>query len=245
MKTNKFQRRFYRDWANAKDLYAARVAERETDLQILTDKPIDKIFVREKIRQYRGEIEKYIAKDRRFQAALKPQAVEFSAPRIVKEMSEAAKIANVGPMAAVAGAIAEFIGRDLLKKGHKEVIIENGGDIFIKTCQSRKIKIYAGKSKLSNKLSIKIKSKNTPCGVCASSGTVGHSLSFGSADVAVILAKNALIADAVATATANRIVKQEDLSKALDFASSLKGVNGAVVILGKNIACWGTIELCS
>src|SRR4030042_5038715 len=145
MKTHRYQRRFYRDWIKEKDLYLTRIAVKETDLQILTDKPLDKNFIKEKICLYRWQIENYLTRDNRFLTALKPIAVELNAPAIIKKISQAAKLANVGPMAAVAGAMAEFLGKDLLRKGFKEVIIENGGDIFMKTRKSRSVGIYAGK----------------------------------------------------------------------------------------------------
>src|SRR4030042_501123 len=157
MKTDKYQRRFYRDWVNAKDLYLTRIVDKETDLQILANKKIDRDFVGERIREYRFAIENYIAKDRRFLTALKPLAVELTAVPIIREMSEAAQKANVGPMACVAGAIAQFLGRDLLKKGCRDIIVENGGDIFLKTTKTRLIGIYAGGGKLWNKLKLKIK----------------------------------------------------------------------------------------
>lgn len=218
------------------------IMDKETDLQILTNKTVDKDFLKEKIRQYRWDIENYISKDKRFLTALKPIKVELQAPAIVKEMSKAAKLANVGPMAAVAGAIAEFLGRDLLKKGYKEVIIENGGDIFLATRKTRIIGIYSGEAKLWQSLSLKIKPKDTPLGVCTSSGTVGHSLSFGCADSVVILSKSASLADAVATATANRVNSKKDLSLALNFSRSIKGVCGIVIIFRNNLASWGKIE---
>jgi len=214
MKTDKYQRRFYRDWANTKDLCLAHIINKETDLQILTNKPIDKNFLKERVQAYRWAIENYIIKDKRFLTTLKPLAVELNAAPIVKEMAACAKKADVGPMAAVAGAVAGYLGKDLLRTGYKDVIIENGGDIFLKTTQARVIGIYAGRSKLWNKLGIKVKPKDTPMGICTSSGTIGHSLSFGSADSVIILSKNASLADAVATATANRINSKNDLQKA-------------------------------
>jgi len=242
MKTNKYQRRFYRDWVKAKDLHLTHIIEKETDLQILTDKPLDKDFIKGRIRLYRWDVENYINKDRRFLTALKPLEVELNAPLIIKEMAEQSKKANVGPMATVAGAVAEFLGRDLLKKGYKDVIIENGGDIFLKTRKIYRIGIYAGKSKLWNKLSLRIKPKDTPIGVCTSSGTIGHSLSFGSADSVIILSKNTALADAVATATGNKVSSKEDLQSAIDFAKSIKGVLGIAIIIKNNLISWGNIE---
>jgi ApbE superfamily uncharacterized protein (UPF0280 family) len=242
MKSDRYQRRFYRDWVKAKGLHLARIADRETDLQVITDKPIDEEFIKAKIRQYRRDIENYITRDRRFLTALKPIAVELTAPQIVREMAGSARKANVGPMAAVAGAIAQFMGKDLLKKGYKDVIVENGGDIFLKTRKTCTVGIYSGRSKLWNQLKLKIKPKDTPIAICASSGTVGHSLSFGYADSAVILSKNGALADAVATAVANRVGSRGDLEGALNFARSIRGICGAVLIFRKNLISWGGVE---
>lgn len=241
MKTNKYQKRFYRDWVKSKDLYLAHIIERETDLQILTDKPLDKDFVKERIRSYRWDIENYIAKDRRFLAALKPLAVELNAPKIIKEMAKQSKKANVGPMAAVAGAVAEFLGKDLLKKGYQDVILENGGDVFLKTRKIRTIGLYAGRSNLWNRLSLRIKPQDTPLGICSSSGTIGHSLSFGAADSVIILSKSAALADAVATACGNRVRSKEDLQGALDFAKLIKGVLGVVIIIKNHLVSRGEV----
>ncbi len=243
MKTSRYQSRFYRDWGKIKDLHFARIFAKETDLSILTNKKLDEDFVKEKIRSYRWDIESYIDKDRRFLVSLKPITVELNAPPIIKAMEEASRLANAGPMSAVAGAIAQFLGQDLLKKGYKDVIIENGGDIFIKSRKSRIIGIYAGRSKFSKNISLKIRPKDTPLGVCASSGTVGHSLSFGCADCVIILSKSAVVADAAATVTANLIKSKEDLKRALDFALSIKGVTGALAIIGNSLAVLGNIEL--
>lgn len=235
-------KRFYRDWAKAKELHSARVIAKETDLQIFTNKPLKHNFVEEKIRGYRWDIENYINKDHHFLTALKPIPVGINAAPIVKEMAEQSRKANVGPMSTVAGAIAEFLGNDLLKAGYKDVIVENGGDIFLKTRKTRKVGVYVGRSKLWNKLQLEIRPKDMPLGICTSSGTIGHSLSFGCADSVVILSKSASLADSVATATANRINSKEDLQRALDFARSVQGILGVVIILKNNLITWGKVE---
>jgi len=244
MKSSKYLHRFYRDWLGD-DLHLARIIAKETDLEILTNKKIDRAFVEERIRLYRWEVEHYINRDPRFLTALKPLAVELNAPAIIKQMAEAARAANLGPMSAVAGAIAECLGRDLLKQGYKDVIVENGGDIFLKTSKARRIGIYSGRSKLYNSLSLKIKAKDTPVGICTSSGTVSHSLSFGCADSVVILARSATLADAVSAAACNQVQTRQDLEKAVNFARSIPGVAGAVAVLKNSLSSWGKIEFIS
>jgi ApbE superfamily uncharacterized protein (UPF0280 family) len=242
MKNHKYQKRFYRDWVYPGNLFCRKVVVRETDLNILCDKPIDEKYVTARIIKYRQQIEEYISKDEKFLTALKPLAVEFSAAQIVREMAASALKANVGPMATVAGAIAGYLGRDLLRKGARAVIIENGGDIFLKVTRPIKVGLFAGKKNLLSRLNLKIMPQETPLGICASSGTIGHSLSFGNADCVVIMARNAALADAVATATANRVQAKTDLEKAVKFARSIKGVKAAVIILKNNLASWGKIE---
>ena len=139
MKTPEYQKRFYRDWIYPRNLYRKKIIIGETDLETFSDKPIDEKFVTARIEKYRRQIELYISKDERFLTALKPLTVELSAPQIVKEMAIQSRKANVGPMASVAGAIAQFVGKDLLLKGLKTVIIENGGDIFLKVALPVKV----------------------------------------------------------------------------------------------------------
>lgn len=239
---DKYKRRFYRQWIKAGDLFLKRIVLKETDIQVLTDKPADKKFLKEKVLIYRRQIEDYISKDRKFLTALKPLALSLNAPLIVKDMAQASKSANVGPMASVAGAIAQYLGEELLKKGFHEVIIENGGDIFLKINKVRYVSIYAGKSKLSNKLFLKIKPQDSSLGIATSSATVSHSLSFGNADAVTILADDAILADATATAACNLVKCEKDFKIAIDFARRIKKVFGIVIILKDKLASWGDLE---
>ena len=216
----------------------------ETDLYVLTDKPFDKAWLKKQILGYRQDIHNYITRDERFFRTLKHISVELTAKNIIKQMARAARLANVGPMAAVAGAIAQRLAKDLLAKGCSQVIIENGGDIFLsKQNRNRMIAVFAGDSKFSRRLNLLIRTKQTPCGVCTSSANFGHSLSFGCADCAVILAKNAAVADTVATAVCNMIKTEKDFSKALGFAKNIPGVFGTLIILSEKLVSWGKIEI--
>jgi ApbE superfamily uncharacterized protein (UPF0280 family) len=223
------------------DLIGQEVIVKETDLFIFAEKDIRPIAEGIVIK-YRAEIEDYIRHRPEFMTSLEPISQDPSTTDIIKEMIRTTALAGVGPMASVAGAVAEFSGYKLLTYSN-QIIIENGGDIFIKSDKVRIVAIYAGDSPLSNKLFIKIKPEDTPIGVCTSSGTVGHSLSFGKADACVIIAKSATLADAVATATCNRIKEKKDISPSLEFALSIKGVKAAVAILGKDLGSIGDVEL--
>jgi len=240
-KSKDYQKRFYRELAKDSDLIGQEVIVKETDLFISAEKDI-KTVAEKIVKKYRAQIEVYIRKRPEFMTSLEPISQDSIASDIIKEMIRTTALAGVGPMASVAGAISEFTGKELLAYS-RQIIIENGGDIFIKSDKARTIAIYAGESPLSNKIFIKIKPEDTPIGICTSSGTVGHSLSFGKADACVIIAKSAILADAVATAACNRIRERKDIAPSLEFALSIKGIIGAAAILGKDFGSIGDIEL--
>jgi ApbE superfamily uncharacterized protein (UPF0280 family) len=241
MKKAGYQPRFYRFWSKDNDLLSFNVTVKESDLFVrarrnLKNKALDVLL------KQRALLEGYIERHPGFLTALVPFAVGVDAPHIVKEMSEASAKVGVGPMAAVAGAIAELVGKELLKYS-TEVIVENGGDIFLSLKSARRIGIYAGSSPLSGKLALDIKPKDTPLGICTSSGTVGHSLSFGKADAAIVLAPSSVLADAAATAVCNLVKTPEDMQKAIEFVREVEGITGIAIIIGKKMAAWGKINL--
>jgi ApbE superfamily uncharacterized protein (UPF0280 family) len=242
MKKDTYQPRTYRHWIEGKDLVSFNVTAKETDLYIRATSNLQRKAYR-MILKYRKQIEQYIEQNQEFLTSLKPLAVPANAPRIVVDMIEAGRKADVGPMAAVAGAIAECVGRDLLEFS-PEIIVENGGDIFLKITQKRVVGIYAGDSPLTGKVGLEIKPQDTPLGVCTSSGTVGHSLSFGKADAVVVTAGSATLADAAATAICNKVSKADDINGAIEFGRNITGLKGIIIILGSNIGVWGEIKLC-
>ncbi len=213
---------------------------KETHVKILTDnkKYID-IAIEELIKQ-RNLLEDYIKKDIFFLSALEPVAIKKNAPEIVKLMAEGGKIANVGPMAAVAGTIAEFMVNAMLKKGAAIALVENGGDIFAVAKQSVYIGIYAGYTKLKDKLAFVLNDENTPLSICSSS-KLGHSLSFGDCDLATVFSKKGNVADAVATAVGNKVKKDKDIKKTLEWAIKLKGVDGVLVVRNDKFGMIGNI----
>jgi ApbE superfamily uncharacterized protein (UPF0280 family) len=237
-----YKERSYRQWVKSEGLVTFEIKELETDLLISAKKDLGK-RARESILNYRQDIQSHIEKHKDFFTSLEPIDVEIDAPRIVKAMAQAGRRASVGPMAAVAGAMAEFVGRDLLAYTD-EVIVENGGDIFIKTKVKRILGIYAGEdSPFSGKLALEISPSEEGTGVCTSSGTVSHSLSFGRADAALIISDDTALADAAATAMGNAVKNKDCIEKGIDLARSIGGVRGALVIVGDKLGSWGEIKL--
>jgi len=235
------QERIYRQLYKAKDLVYFNVKVEQTDLDIAARSMLRKEAL-QLVKRYRKDIEEYIKRDRSFLISLTPIPCFPDAPDIVRRMCYAAQMAGVGPMAAVAGAISEFVGRELLKFSD-EIIVENGGDIFIKSQQDRVVGIYAGDSPLSNKIGLRILAKDTPVGICTSSGKIGHSLSFGKADAVMILSKDTALADAAATAVGNIVKGADDMQKGIDYARRIEGVSGVVIIVEDKFGAWGDIYL--
>jgi len=242
-KTNLFVPRTYRHWTKGTDLVSFTVMVQETDLFIRAASNLSSKATK-LVEKYRRSLESYIERHTDFLTSLEPIKVNGNAPLIVKAMANASARVNVGPMAAVAGAIAEFVGKELLDYT-PEIIIENGGDIFIKSLKKRVIGIYAGDSPLTGKIGLEIEAAETPLGVCTSSGTVGHSLSFGKTDATIVLAKSAAMADAAATALGNVVKQPGDIETALEFAKSISDIKGAVVILGDKMGVWGDVKIIS
>lgn len=238
-----YQERTYRSVQHS-GLVASVVKMAETDLHILADRPVDDMALLA-VAKVRAEIEGYIRQHPLFLTSLTPLPLDNMAPESVRAMLAAGLVAGVGPMAAVAGVIAEAVGRELLRQGLTEVIVENGGDLFLARTQPSVVAIYAGESRLSGKLGISLRPEQMPCGLCCSSGTVGHSLSFGRADAAAVLAASAAVADAAATRLGNEVTSRDSrsVSRAVGLAKQIEGVAGAVVIAGDHLGAWGDVEL--
>jgi hypothetical protein len=224
-----------------KGLVAFRVVVKETDLLVLAARDFRR-EVQEAVVKERQQLESYIAAHPEFVRTLVPWPEDPFAPPVVRDMIAAGRKTGVGPMAAVAGALAERVGRVLLPWS-PEVIVENGGDIFLKIIRPATVAVYAGSSPFSYKVGLKIDPLLGPLGVCTSSGTVGHSLSFGRADAACVLAPSAALADAAATALGNRVPEASAINAALEWVAEVPGVLGALVIVGDKLGAWGKVEL--
>jgi len=237
-----YQPRSYRQWIVDKDLVSFQTTVKETDLHLRAQRTLKQEAL-EAILKCRASLEGYIELHPPFLTALEPLPAAEDAPELVRQMVEAAEKAGVGPMAAVAGAIAEGVGRELMRFS-EEVIVENGGDIFLNILKRRLVGVYADKSPFTGKIALQIEPEETPLGICTSSGTVGHSLSFGSADAVIVLSPSTALADAAATAIANVIKVADDIQKGIELAQSIDGLKGVLIIVEDKMGIWGQVRIC-
>ncbi len=240
-----YEERLYRDKTQGHELIEQTLIQNESDLQIYSNVPlVDK--AEQVLKKIRQDLQSYIKKHPAFETSLEPLETKKDAPEIVRRMAQASSKANVGPMAAVAGAVSEYVGKTLEAscQGVTDIFIENGGDIYLNSAVERRILVHAGQSVLNEKIALKIKPEMTPCGICTSSGTVGHSLSYGNADAVVVISKNTLLADATATSIGNLVKSANEIETAINFGKEIKGIDGILIIVGEKIGAWGQIELC-
>ncbi|MCS7175076.1 UPF0280 family protein [Pseudothermotoga sp.] len=234
-------KKFYRDWCSGR-FQSFVVQYRETDLWIGVDEfePSMPNAVLELLKALYQQLLEVGRSSAEFFTSLEPVKIDRG-PKIAMKMIEAASFANVGPTAAVAGAFADEVGEFLLNKFKcREVVVENGGDVFIK-CEKPLISmIYAGDSPLSGKVGLQL--PEGTWGVCTSSGKVGHSLSFGNADAVTVVSKSSAIADAFATAYCNRVKSKRDVTALLETAIN-EHVLGVVVIFEDVLGVKGQFKI--
>ena len=233
--------RFYRSWIN-NNLKTFNISYKETDLLIRSTEKLPDLCLNTVIK-LRNKLDKFIKHNPQFKKSLTPVSLPENTPSPILKMNQSAKVVNVGPMATVAGLFSETIGQVMLKKSD-QVIVENGGDIYLSVEKDPVIGIYAGdKSPFTNKIGIKIAAENTPVGICTSAGTIGPSLSKGKADAVIVMSPETTLADAAATAIGNKVQTKSDINDAVKQGRNIKKITGIIVIKKDNIGMWGDLEL--
>lgn len=234
-----FDNRTYRTIARGADLVGFSVTVKETNLFIragtdLTEEAYAAVM------DARNAVESYIRARAEFQTSLVPVADDPYAPPIIKQMIGDSRLAGVGPMAGVAGAIAEFVARRLLSAAG-EVIVENGGDVFLISGHTRVVALFAENE--GPNIGIEAGGASQGLGISSSSAHIGRSLSLGGAELATVVAGRGALSDAAATALGNRVKKIDDIQRALGEITEIPGVSGAVVVAGGKIGAAGDVKI--
>jgi ApbE superfamily uncharacterized protein (UPF0280 family) len=237
-----YEERTYRGLIAADDLVTSRVFAGESDLFVLANQDVTQPG-RGFLLEVRNDLESYIRRDPSFLTNRIAHRPLHHAPWVVIRMAEVSSYYNIGPMAAVAGAVADCVGQQLTKS-QTDVIIENGGDIFVHTRKPIAFTLYAGEnSPFSGKLKFKPTLSDRSFGVCTSSGTVGHSYSQGRADAVCVVSQTASQADAAATAVGNQVNHKEDIGRVIQEASNNHNILGIIVALEDKLGIWGEVEI--
>ncbi len=209
---------------------------REAVLRICCDR-FD--LVTAEIRWQRGILEDYIHRQPEFKHSFAPIELRGGAPEIAQRMARAAQLVGVGPMAAVAGSMAQYAAEAALRAGATEVIVDNGGDIYLRTVAPVVVALGTGTTGLADRLAFAIEPHETPISICSSSGRMGHSTSLGQCDLATVVAKDAALADAAATQAANLVQTADDIDAALERVAGIEGIAGVVIVKDDHIGLAG------
>jgi ApbE superfamily uncharacterized protein (UPF0280 family) len=237
-----YEERFYRRWVNRGSLEQFEVHQGESDLLILCDLPLQG-EAQSALAQVREDLETYLARDPAFGTSLEPYQPQEQGPAVVQAMASWGQTWGVGPMAAVAGAVAHWVGKQLLATGAETVFVENGGDVFVRAPRLVRFALYAGEgSPFSDKVAFQVDASQG-VGVCTSSGRVGPSLSMGQADAVVALAHQTAEADAAATSLANRIQGPADIDSVVELGRTTGSLQGLLACAGDRLGLWGDFEL--
>jgi len=216
----------------------------ESKIHIKSDNEKAILQAVEEIKRHRKELLDYIQIHPEFQHILRPIEVVDNVPEIVRRMMESSKIADVGPMASVAGALADLGLRSMLKHGAKVAVVENGGEIAIYTERPISVTILSSNLNLSGKIGFYITRKDCPLGIATSSSKTGHAISFGEADSVTVVAENASLADAAATAVCNFVSGgdiEASIQRGLRRGFKIPGVKGILIIRESRVGMAGRL----
>ncbi len=193
------------------------------------------------IARQRRILEDYIDRHPAFRHAFEPIELLADAPEVAERMARAARLVGVGPMAAVAGAMAQCAAEAALEAGSPEAIVENGGDIYLRAEEPVIIRLDTGTDELGERLGFSLEPRDTPMSICSSSGRMGHSMSLGECDLATVVAKDAALADAAATQAANLVKTVEEVGEAVERIAAIEGVDGVVIVKNDHVGLAGRL----
>ena len=218
-----------------------QVIVEETDLRVTCVEDLS-LPILELVTELRGQIKAWMRLQPEFRASLAPVPVPASAPEIVRRMASGAALAGVGPFAAVAGTLAHMVAESFADRS-PDLIVENGGDIYMYSRRERIVGLLPDPR--GELIGVRVSPDDCPVSLCASSASIGHSLSLGKGDLAVVRATDGALADACATALCNMLREAKDVERAVRRAKSMRksGVQGVFLQCAERIGIWGNMEL--
>jgi len=234
-------RRIYQKDISTAGRYSCRLAYKHTDLYITSDKDISG-KLRKPLAVFYEQLEKVIWENKGFEESLSPLDTDKSWPDAVQAMCRSAAIFGVGPMAAVAGTVCDTIAAEV-SGGCSFLMIENGGDAYIKSPDMVKASLFTGSRYFPENIDICIDPGSTPCGLCSSSGMMGHSLSLGKSDLVTAMSGSAAEADAAATAIANAVRTRSDVDRIIEKYTQYSQLKGLIILKDDRLAIWGDLQL--
>lgn len=242
-----YEPRLYRENMNTNRFDAVTVSVKETDLWVgcseIEQKELFRIDLLRRLPEIRQEIEDFIENNPEFGSAHQPIEPVLCSSKTVRSMLKASHKAKVGPMAAVAGAISQRVGRYIRDKYHPdETVVENGGDIYLKVKNDIVISPYIGKPGNNEQIKVLIPG-GTECGICTSSGTIGHSYSYGNSDAVTVISSEPATADAYATGIANKIKSKDDINRVAKEYQAVGDIDALCIVVEDTIAYQGKYEL--
>jgi hypothetical protein len=216
----------------------------ETHIRLTSD--LANHGLRDYVIAIRTDLKSHIAHNEDFLLSLTPiEEYDDNLPLIVRRMYESSLAADVGPMACVAGTVSELCLDYLIERKSKHSIVENGGDIALINDRKVLCGIYSTNEILGNGIAFEIKKRNSPLGICTSSGRIGHSISFGESDSVTVISSSPSVADGLATRIANDAAgstSEDRVMNALETADEYrKYYTGVLIISGDNVATAGRL----
>ena len=245
---NLFEERTYRSQFNSERFTGFEISYLETDLWIGVDSSSFQQEIKEvalaKIKSLRNKFDEYIKAEPFFKKSLKPLNPSDFAPFEAKQMAAAAEKTGIGPMSAVAGLFAREVGEEIIQNfSVNEMVIENGGDIYVLLKDELVLSVFAGDSILSERIGLVIPPEKKKLGICTSAGTVGPSLSYGKADAVVVICEDILLADAFATTFGNKVKSPSDIEKVIKQSEKYPEILSLLIICEDKIGIRGEFEM--
>ena len=225
-------------------LYRLRLKIKQSNLLIVADRVLAVEKAVESALHHRSLLEKYIQKNPAYLLALTPVRVRENAPKIVRIAARAGEAADVGPMAAVPGALAELMVEDMKPYSFSVSIVENGGEIAANSKKPLNVGVYAGFSPVSGRIGFRLEKEDFPIGLATSSARVSHALSFGEADAVIVFSGSAALSDAAATAICNvvgGVDAEGSVQRGLEKAERIDGLRGVMVVRGRYVGVVGRL----